>query len=412
MSRSIFIIGALFFVFGFVTWLNGALIPYFKIVCELSNFESLLVAFCFYISYFVMALPSSWILNKTGFKNGMMIGLWVMALGMLLFIPAALSRNYAIFLGGLFVIGSGLAVLQTAANPYVTVLGDPESAAQRISIMGISNKIAGVLSPLLLGSIVFANAGELTSMLPSMTEQDKAIILNDLATKIIPPYVGMALVLTVLGLAIWKINLPAIDLNSLQKNENEIGENRTSVLAYPNLVLGVVALFLYVGVEVIAGDTIISYAMSQGIALDTAKTFTSYTLAAMIIGYILGIYTIPKHIKQENALVVSALLGMIFSLVTVFSEGYISVFFIAALGLANAVMWPAIWPLSIKNLGKHTGTGSSLLIMAIAGGALLPLVYGKLADAFSSREAYWLILPCYGYILYFALKGNKIGKWQ
>lgn len=342
----------------------------------------------------------------------MMIGLWVMALGMLLFIPAALSRNYAIFLGGLFVIGSGLAVLQTAANPYVTVLGDPESAAQRISIMGISNKIAGVLSPLLLGSIVFANAGELTSMLPSMTEQDKAIILNDLATKIIPPYVGMALVLTVLGLAIWKINLPAIDLNSLQKNENEIGENRTSVLAYPNLVLGVVALFLYVGVEVIAGDTIISYAMSQGIALDTAKTFTSYTLAAMIIGYILGIYTIPKHIKQENALVVSALLGMIFSLVTVFSEGYISVFFIAALGLANAVMWPAIWPLSIKNLGKHTGTGSSLLIMAIAGGALLPLVYGKLADAFSSREAYWLILPCYGYILYFALKGNKIGKWQ
>lgn len=399
-------------MFGFVTWLNGALIPYFKIVCELSNFESLLVAFCFYISYFVMALPSSWILNKTGFKNGMMIGLWVMALGMLLFIPAALSRNYAIFLGGLFVIGSGLAVLQTAANPYVTVLGDPESAAQRISIMGISNKIAGVLSPLLLGSIVFANAGELTSMLPSMTEQDKAIILNDLATKIIPPYVGMALVLTVLGLAIWKINLPAIDLNSLQKNENEIGENRTSVLAYPNLVLGVVALFLYVGVEVIAGDTIISYAMSQGIALDTAKTFTSYTLAAMIIGYILGIYTIPKHIKQENALVVSALLGMIFSLVTVFSEGYISVFFIAALGLANAVMWPAIWPLSIKNLGKHTGTGSSLLIMAIAGGALLPLVYGKLADAFSSREAYWLILPCYGYILYFALKGNKIGKWQ
>lgn len=412
MSRSIFIIGALFFVFGFVTWLNGALIPYFKIVCELSNFESLLVAFCFYISYFVMALPSSWILNKTGFKNGMMIGLWVMALGMLLFIPAALSRNYAIFLGGLFVIGSGLAVLQTAANPYVTVLGDPESAAQRISIMGISNKIAGVLSPLLLGFIVFANAGELTSMLPSMTEQDKAVILNDLATKIIPPYVGMALVLTVLGLAIWKINLPAINLNALQNSENETGENRTSVLAYPNLVLGVVALFLYVGVEVIAGDTIISYAMSQGIALDTAKTFTSYTLAAMIIGYILGIYTIPKYIKQENALAVSALLGMIFSLVTVFSEGYISVFFIAALGLANAVMWPAIWPLSIKNLGKHTGTGSSLLIMAIAGGALLPLVYGKLADAFSSREAYWLMLPCYGYILYFALKGNKIEKWQ
>ncbi len=412
-KRPIFIIGALFFIFGFVTWLNGALIPYFKIVCDLNNFESLLVAFCFYISYFVMALPSAWILQKTGFKNGMMVGLFVMAIGMLLFLPAALTRNYAIFLTGLFVIGSGLAVLQTAANPNVTILGDPESAAQRISIMGICSKTAGALSPLLLGSIVFANSSDLVTTLAASNSVERELLLSGLAHKIIAPYCFMAGTLAFLAILVWKIELPEVDLEG-QTNEFVTGNGsaKTSVFQFPNLVLGVIALFLYVGAEVIAGDTIINYALTQGITMDVAKSFTSITLVAMIMGYFLGVYTIPKYIRQQNALAISAVLGILFSVFTLFFDGYVSVFFIAALGLANAIMWPAIWPLAIRDLGTFTKTGSSLLIMAIAGGATLPLIYGKLADVYSPQMGYVILIVCYVFILYYSVSGHKKSNWS
>jgi len=405
-KRPIIIIGALFFIFGFVTWLNGALIPYFKIVCSLSNFESLLVAFCFYISYFVMALPSAWILQKTGFKNGMVIGLIVMAAGMLLFLPAALSRNYAVFLTGLFIIGTGLAVLQTAANPYVTILGDQESAAQRISIMGICSKTAGALSPLLLGSIVFANASEIMDLLPALNSSDKALLLNELSNKIIAPYCVMATTLMLLALAIWKLELPQADMTA-DANAATDNFSKTSVFQFPNLVLGAVALFLYVGAEVIAGDTIINYALTEGIAIDVAKTFTSITLAAMILGYFLGIVAIPKYMKQEVFLAISAFTGLLFVVAALVFSSYVSVFFVAALGLANAIIWPAIWPLAIKGLGKFTKQGSSILIMAIAGGAILPLVYGQLADVYSVKSGYAILLVCYGFILYYSIFGHR-----
>lgn len=409
----VIILGALFFIFGFVTWLNGTLIPYLKIACQLNNFQSFLVAFAFYISYFVMALPSSWILQRTGLKKGMMVGLLVMAFGALLFIPAAHGRTYGLFLTGLFIIGTGLSLLQTASNPYITIVGPLESAAKRISIMGICNKVAGVLAPIILGAIILSDADTLVKDLAALDEVRKNIKLDELASRVVLPYSLMALVLAGLAVMVRFSPLPEIEAEKEEGSQQISNQDKTSVFQFPNLVLGVIALFLYVGAEVIAGDTIGTYGQSQNIPLSEAKNFTAYTLSAMIIGYIIGIFTIPKFITQSKALAFSAVTGIIFSLVAIFTHGYTSVLFIALLGLANALVWPAIWPLAIDGLGNFIKTASALLIMAIAGGALLPLVYGKLADVSSigHSQAYWVLVPCYLFILFYSLKGHKMKNW-
>ena len=408
---SITIIGILFFIFGFVTWLNGILIPYLQIACELTTFQALYVAFAFYISYTVMALPSSWVLKKTGFKNGMMVGLLVMAVGTLLFIPAAMSRTYALFLLGLFVMGTGLAILQTASNPYITIIGPIESAAKRISIMGIANKVAGAVAPLILAYFVLSDGDAFVESLKSMDDAARIIALDGLAARVIAPYLVMTVILVVLGLMIRYSPLPEIEDEPEDNIDSSISE-KTNIFQFPHLILGVIALFVYVGAEVIAGDTIIRYGMSLGIPISTAKVFTSFTLGAMIIGYILGIIFIPKYISQGTALKISAILGIIFSMAAIYTPPMVSVSLIALLGLANALVWPAIWPLALHNLGSFIKTGSALLIMAIAGGAILPLVWGKLADVYSSQLAYWVLIPCYLFILYFATKGHKLKSWS
>ncbi len=406
------ILGCLFFIFGFVTWLNGTLIPYLRIACELNNFQSLLVAFAFYISYFFTAIPSSWLLKHTGLKKGMMIGLLVMAAGAILFIPAALSRTYYLFLGGLFIIGTGLSILQTASNPYITIVGPLESAARRISIMGICNKVAGVLAPIILGAVVLSDADTLTETIKTLDDAARTMALNELARRVVLPYSIMSVVLVLLSLFVRFSSLPEIGLQEEVELTHE--PDKSSVWSYPNLVLGVLALFLYVGAEVIAGDTIGTFGHSQGIPLSEAKNFTSLTLSAMVIGYILGILLIPKYLNQEKALFYSSLTGIVLSLAAVSASGYTAVFCIASLGLSNALVWPAIWPLAIKGLGRHTNTGSALLIMAIAGGALLPLFYGKLSDVESigNHKAYLILIPCYLFILFYAWRGNKIAKWS
>ncbi len=410
-TRSIVIIGALFFIFGFVTWLNSVLIPYLKIACELNNFESYLVAFAFYISYLVMAIPSAWVLKATGFKKGMSVGLFVMAVGCLIFIPAATSRTYALFLLGLFVQGTGLAVLQTASNPYITILGPRESAAKRISIMGICNKVAGAAAPIILGSIVLLNVDSLVERLPAMAAVEKAAELDALAARVITPYIIMAAILVVLAVLIVFSSLPEVDTDQEDETVAAANTHKTSILQFPHLLLGMLTMFLYVGVEVMAGDTVISYANNgQGISLDDAKYFTTYTLIAMIVGYIIGILTIPKYLKQEKALQISAVLGVILTIAAVLTDGYISVLCISLLGLANSLMWPSIWPLAIADLGRFTKIGSSLLIMGIAGGALLPLAYGGLADVINPQQAYWIMLPCYLFIWYYASAGHKVRR--
>ena len=410
----IIILGALFFIFGFVTWLNGTLVQYLKIACQLNNFQSFFVTFAFYISYFIMGLPASAVLRKTGYKNGMMAGLLIMSLGAILFIPAAETRNYAVFLAGLFIIGTGLTLLQTASNPYITVLGPMDSAARRISIMGICNKVAGVLAPIILGALILANGDTLISELKAADAPKQALILNELAHRVIFPYTAMAIILIGLAGLVKLSPLPELDFETERKDSSEAVSSRSNIFEFPNLVLGVIALFLYVGVEVMAGDTIGIYGQAIGIPLSSAKFFPSLTLGAMVAGYLLGIFAIPQFISQAKALMLSAIVGVIFSILVIVTKGYVSVLFIALLGLSNALMWPAIWPLAINGLGRFIKTGSALLIMAIVGGALLPPLWGKLADISSIgyQQAYWLLVPCYLFILFYSFKGHKMKSWR
>jgi glucose/galactose transporter len=429
---AITIIGLFFFIFGFVTWLNGVLIPFLRTACELNDFQAYFVTAAFYISYFVMALPSSVILKKTGFKIGMSVGLWVMAVGALVFIPAALSRAFWLFLTGLFIQGTGLALLQTAVNPYVTIIGPRESAAKRISIMGIANKFAGVIAPIILASIILKDSHILEEKLVQASDAaSRAVLLDEMARNVIMPYIVMAVVLVLLGLLLKFVHLPEVDTEAEDEAVGEANLKKTSIWQFPHLILGVIALFFYVGVEVIAGDTIIRYGQSLGIPMDSAKYFTSLTMLAMIAGYLLGIALIPKYLKQGNALKICTILGVIFSLGAiltpadkVFTMPFIdlvtfkslqlvlpvTVLFVALLGFANSLVWPAMWPLALDGLGKYTKTASAMLIMAIAGGAIVPLIYGKLAVVFSTQTAYWTCVPGYLIIMYYAFIGHKAGK--
>ncbi len=404
-------IGLFFFIFGFVTWLNGILIPYLKISCELTHFESYLVAFSFYVAYVIMAIPSSWLLKKTGLKTGMMLGLFVMAGGALFFIPAAMTRTYSLFLSGLFIMGTGLAILQTAANPYITMLGPIESAARRISIMGICNKSAGVIATFLFGVMALKNGDALLASLNTMDVTQKAAALNDLASRVIIPYIGMAAILLIIGVLVKISGLPEIDPNVENAGEDEkFYGSKTSIFQFPFLLLGVLAIFCDVGLEIVAGDTIISYGLSQGIPISIAKYFTSLTMVAMIIGYTVGVIVIPRYISQSKALRICAVLGIILTVLAVASPSMISVVFIAMLGMANSLIWPSVWPLAIEGLGRFTRIGSSLLIMGNLGGALVPLLYGRLADIATPQQAYLVVLPCYLFILYYAVSGHKAGK--
>jgi MFS transporter, FHS family, L-fucose permease len=404
-------IGVFFFIFGFITWLNGILIPYLKISCELNHFESYLVAFSFYIAYVIMAIPSSWVLKRTGLKGGMMIGLFVMATGALLFIPAAITRTYSFFLSGLFIMGTGLAILQTAANPYITILGPIESAAQRISIMGICNKAAGIIATYLFGVMALKDGDALLVKLNQMDVIQKAAALDELAARIIIPYLAMAAILVVVGILVKISGLPEIDPNIQNAGDEQDGQvSRTSIFQYPFLLLGVIAIFCDVGLEIIAGDTIISYGLSVGIPISIAKHFTSLTMLASIIGYTIGTIAIPRYISQVKALKICAILGIVLAIAAIGLPKMASVVFIALLGLANALIWPSVWPLALEGLGRFTRIGSSLLIMGNLGGALLPLLYGRLADVADPQKAYIIVIPAYFFILYYAIHGHKVGK--
>lgn len=412
---SMIIIGVLFFIFGFVTWLNGSLIPFLKLICDLNEFEALFVTFAFYIAYTVMALPMSYLLEKTGYKNGMALGLFIMAIGSLLFIPAAMSANFILFLIALFTLGTGLTVLQSASNPYIVHIGDIKSAAMRISIMGLINKGAGVVAPLLFSAYILSGLGSLEDL----TNEAK----ESLALRLIVPYIIMASVLAGLTALVKFSSLKELELPKEQDAQTK------SIFEFPKVVLGAAALFFYVGIEVIAGDTIGLYA--QNLGMENYASLTSFTMIFMVLGYIAGVVLIPKYLSQEKALMLSALFGMLFVFGVVASSTHSStiseilwgwsgvrtlpdtVTFVALLGFANALVWPTIWPLALQGLGNHTAKASALLIMAIAGGAILPLVFGKIAQINADMQSTYLMgILCYAFILFYAIKGHKISSWR
>jgi glucose/galactose transporter len=419
---SIFLIGLMFFIFGFVSWVNSILIPYFKIACELTSFQAYLVAFAFYIAYFVMSVPSSYLLKAVGFKKGMMFGFWAMALGAFIFVPAAMSRTYEIFLLGLFTIGIGLAILQTAANPYITILGAKERAAQRISIMGICNKAAGILSPIVFAAVILRPTDTaMFQQLSSMTDIERSAALDELIRRVINPYIGLGSFLFILGFLVYKSPLPEIDTEHESAEIATANAGKNSIFQFPHLILGALAIFLHVGTQVIAIDTIIGYANSMGIDLLEAKVFPSYTLFCTICGYLIGITVIPKYISQVMALRICTLLGTIFTLLIIFAKGEIqflghttdiSIWFVVLLGLANSLVWAGIWPLALDDLGRFTKLGASIMIMGLCGNAIMPLFYGYFADTLDVRQAYWVLLPCYLYLVFYAVKGHKLRRWR
>lgn len=416
------IIGGLFFIFGFVTWLNGSLIPFLKIICRLSYFEALLVTFVFYIAYTVMALPMSAILARTGYRNGMAVGLAIMAVGSLIHIPAVYAASFPIFLIGLFTLGAGLTILQTASNPYIVLLGPIRSAAMRISMMGVVNKAAGVIVPMVFTSLVLANLGD-----PAALEQAAASGgegAQAVAERLVVPYLAMALILLGLVVLIRVAPLPEI-----APPEAAEGGDAGGILMQPQLVLGAVTLFAYMGVEVLAGDTI--GLLGSHLGVPGFAALTAYTMAFMVVGYLLGILLIPRFVSQRAALAACGVAGLLVTLGIILSSAESSgissvlwgwtgipvvpdpIFFVAAMGLAHALVWPTVWPLALDGLGRHTARGSALLIMAISGGAIIPLLFGWLVNVSGDvQQTYWLAAPCYAMILYYALKGCTLRQWS
>ena len=410
------IIGLLFAVFGFVTWLNGILIPFLKKSCELSDQQAYYVATAFFAAYFVMALPSSWILQKLGTKKGMTVGLLIMAAGALVFIPAAEARSYSMFLFGLFVLGTGLALLQTASNPYVSVIGPIESAAKRISIMGICNKIAGILANLLFGAVLLKNADAIQAQISDVatSAETKVQLLNELSQRVVMPYTVMAIFLAIVAVVIYRSSLPDISTKASDTDDGDtdLSRGRTSIFQFPHLLMGSLAIFAYVGIEVMAGDLISVYGKNLGFSTDTSKFFTTFGLIGLLLGYGVSILLIPKYVTQEKWLAVSAVMGLILTVTSYFVSDSMAVACLAAMGFANAVMWPAIFPLGIKDLGRFTNAGSALMIMGIVGGAIIPPFYGWLYEkaglGFDFRSAFVAIMfVCYTYILFFALRGSR-----
>lgn len=426
---SIIILAVMYFVFGLVSWVNAILIPYFKIALELTHFQSYFVTLAFYIAYFVMAIPSGLLLEKVGYKRAIMYGFIFMSVGALIFIPAALFRQYWIFLIGLYGLGTGLAVLQTAANPYVTTIGPIESAARRMSIMGVFNKFAGIIAPIIFAAVVFkANDSSTFALLEAgtLTDIEKNSMLDELIRRVILPYSVLAVFLLLVGIGIRYSVLPEIEeeKEAVKSGDSEnaviLGQKKT-ILDFPYLIFGAIAIFVHVGTQVVAIDTIISYASSMQIGLLEAKIFPSYTLTCTIVGYLLGIALIPKIISQTTALKICTTLGLVLALGVLFADSTvtffghtanISIWFLASIGFPNALIYAGIWPLSIHHLGKLTKVGSSLLIMGLSGNAILPLIYGAVGDHYNLRMGYWVLIPSFVYLVWFAFHGHKIKKWK
>ena len=438
------ILTSLFFILGFVTWLNGPLIPFFELACELSSSQAYFVTFAFYIAYFVMAIPSSKVIENIGYKNGISFGLITIAFGAFMFYPAAETRTFYLFLIALFIMGTGLAILQTAANPYVVVIGPRESAAARISVLGIANKLAGFIAPLVLTALVLSNMQDYTAeKIAALDSVAKSAALDTLALQLQTPYIYMGAVILVLALLVKFSPLPEIDLDEGGNVAHmSIFKQIQNAFQFPQLVLGVITLMLYLSAEVLAGDSIGGLGKQLGVYGEDGNFYlklTSFTMTAMVVGYILGITLIPKYVSQVQALKASGILGLILVLLIVSISPNILVqlpgipalplviILVALMGLSNALCWPAIWPMALQDLGGYTKIGSAILIMGIIGGAIFPLIYGALVENINAANlannaastaksgnqiAYLILVPTYLMIIFYAFKGHKYRSWS
>lgn len=408
---SMVIIGVLFFIFGFVTWLNSSLILFVKVGFDVDNVGAFLIPMAFYLSYFFLALPSAMVLKRTGMKKGMALGLLVMAIGSVLFALFMGGYSYIGALVALFVLGAGLALLQTASNPYVSILGPIESGAKRVAIMGICNKFAGGVAPYVFGALLLSGAAAYADRIKeAASPAARSLLQHAFVSRAVMPYVVMAVVLVLLAVWIVFSSLPDIKPESNRAASQGLARQR-SIFSFPHLWLGVVCLFIYVGLEVMVGDGIVIYGQASGLPLDTAKHLTSWVMVGMLVGYLAGVALTPRLVSQQRYLAISAVLGVVFAFGAWQTHGTLSVGFVAALGFANAMMWPAIFPLAINGLGARTEFGSALLIMGIAGGALIPQLFVHLEEIINFQTAFLVVMvPGYLYILFYGLLGYRAGR--
>ncbi len=388
-------VGVMFFAIGFAFGINSFLSPTLNSIFGIKSSLSYLVLGISFVPFLLFAVPATWTIKKIGYKRTMALSFLIFAISFALFILAADFESIAVFLIASFVGGIGNAYLNAAANPYITILGPIESAARRISIMGICNKFAWPAAVLFF-SLILKYMG--ISDTSAMTASD----LN------FPFYIIIGVFLL---LGIMSLLAPLPEVTAAGEDENSVEDcpyaaNKTSILQFPHAILGALSLFIYTGVETLSLGTAYDYATSIG--LENPNTYSLLPTIGMVAGYICGIIFIPKYISQSMALRICSIIGVVGSLAIVLAPADISVWMILILGLGCSLGSPAIWPLSLKDLGKFTKTGSSLLVMGIAGGAVFPPLYGWLKDDFGAQQAYWLCLPCFLFILFFSLYGYKI----
>ncbi|MBI9067850.1 MAG: MFS transporter [Salinivirgaceae bacterium] len=398
------IIAVMFFVIGFGVGISGFLTPALRDAFNLSTGQSYLVTAAIFSAFVVFGAPAGWLIKKIGYRKSMTIAFFIMALGMFLFVPSANAVSFPLFLVALFVGGIGNTLLQASVNPYVTIVGPEESAAVRMSLMGIMNKTAWWIAPLFLGMFIDL----------------QNVQLND----IIFPFYIVTGILVFLGIFTFFTRLPEVKAvgedGSIDELQSNYAKDKKSIFEFPHLLLGVLAIFIYVGIETLPMASIIDFAKASFGDVPNLEAYSKYVTIGLVLGYVFGVIAIPKFISQTKALIAFSLLGIASSLLLVFLPSRFAFFTLLLISFSNSLMWPAIWPLAIKDLGKFTKTGSSLLVMGIVGGAVLPLIFGFLVDAIKGsnevasvanyQSAYLILLPCYFFILYFAKYGHKIRK--
>ena len=394
------IVGVVFFVIGFGIGISGFLTPALQEAFNLTTTQSYLVTAAIFSAFVIFGRPTAWVIQKIGYRLAMMVAFFIMAFGMWLFVPSSNSESFPLFLLALFVGGIGNTLLQGAVNPYITIIGPIDTAAVRMSMMGIMNKLAWGLAPVFLGLFID--------------------ISNVRIEDIILPFYIVTGILVVLGVFVYFAPLPEVKAEGEDEDEAEepsYAAGKTSIMQFPHLLLGVVALFLYVGIETLPMASIIGFAKASFGDSANLESFALLVTAGMVVGYVFGVIAIPRFISQQKMLVLFSILGISATLLLIFLPTNIAFYAILLAAFSNSLMWPAIWPLAMKDLGRFTKIGSSILIMAIVGGAVIPLLFGFIVDAVKTTEvamvgdyqaAYWVMVPCYLFILYFATKGHKV----
>ncbi|MGI4829550.1 MAG: sugar MFS transporter [Janthinobacterium lividum] len=385
---------SLYFSIGFITALNDILVPHFKDLFHLTNVLALLVQFCFFGAYFVMSLPAGWTVNRIGYKSGIITALSIMGTGLLLFLPASIAISYPLFLFALFVVGSGLALLQVAVNPYVGALGTPETATYRLNLCGFLNSLATTLAPKLGAIFIFVAAGATTAQL---------------ARSVRAPYLAIAGFAFLLAVVTYFVPLPEL-IPTKEADSTSPGTSDGNAWQFVHLRFGALAIFTYVGAEVAIGSIMITFLgqPSMGsLSHAAAAVYVSLYWGGTMIGRLIGTFALI-WVRAQRALAAVATCALLLVTVTLFGNGHVALWAIVSCGLFNSVMWPCIFPLSVKGLGRFTSQGSGILIMMVVGGAIIPEIQGLLADKFGYQHSYIIVLLCYAYLIFFALSGHRI----